>query len=96
MIRKLRVSLAAFALIATNVVNADIYMLTLEQSINLAKEKSYTMRNLKENLKEMTEEEQLQLLASDGMLVKRPILILEDRVLVGFREAQWQEALQNR
>ena len=51
MIRKLRVSLAAFALIATNVVNADIYMLTLEQSINLAKEKSYTMRNLKENLK---------------------------------------------
>ena len=51
MIRKLRVSLVALALIATNVVNADIYILTLEQSINLAKEKSFTMRNLKENLK---------------------------------------------
>jgi len=56
----------------------------------------YKSMNLKENLKEMTEEEQLQLLASDGMLVKRPLLILEDRVLVGFRETQWQEALQNR
>lgn len=51
MIRKLRISLAVLAMAATNAVNADIYMLTLEQSIDLAKEKSFTMRNLKENLK---------------------------------------------
>ena len=41
----------------------------------------------------MGEEEQLSLLASDGMLVKRPILVGEDLVLVGFREAEWAEAL---
>ena len=41
----------------------------------------------------MTEEEQLQLLASDGMLVKRPLLITEDKVLPGFKEAQWSEIL---
>ena len=39
----------------------------------------------------MTEEEQLRLLASDGMLVKRPILVTEERILVGFREAEWTE-----
>lgn len=41
----------------------------------------------------MTEEEQLALLAADGMLVRRPILLTEDRVLVGFREAEWDEIL---
>ena len=41
----------------------------------------------------MSEEEQYQLLASDGMLVKRPLVIGEKFVLVGFREAQWQEQL---
>ena len=41
----------------------------------------------------MTEEEQLQLLATDGMLVKRPMVILEDKVLVGFRENEWAEVL---
>ena len=41
----------------------------------------------------MSEEEQYQLLASDGMLVKRPLVVGEDFVLVGFREAQWQERL---
>ena len=35
----------------------------------------------------------ISLLASDGMLVKRPILVLPDRVLVGFREAEWESAL---
>ena len=48
---------------------------------------------LKERLPQMSEEEQLKLLAGDGMLVKRPILVTEDRVLVGFRESEWQEAL---
>ena len=56
----------------------------------------YKSMNLKEKLKDMTEEEQLQLLASDGMLVKRPLLILEDRVLVGFKEAEWAEVLKVR
>ena len=51
----------------------------------------YKSLNLKEKLPAMTEEEQLRLLASEGMLVKRPILVSEDFVLVGFREAQWEE-----
>jgi arsenate reductase len=46
---------------------------------------------LKDKLPQMTEEEQLRLLASDGMLVKRPILVTEERILVGFREAEWTE-----
>ena len=41
----------------------------------------------------MSEEEQLELLASDGMLVKRPILVNGDTVLVGFREPEWEKAL---
>ena len=41
----------------------------------------------------MTDEEQLQLLSTDGMLVKRPIVVTEDAVLVGFKEAQWQQLL---
>ena len=53
----------------------------------------YKSMNLKEKLATMTEEEQLRLLASDGMLVKRPILVTEDTVLVGFKEAQWAETL---
>ena len=46
--------------------------------------------NLKDKLSDMTEEEQLRLLATDGMLVKRPILIGDDTVLVGFKEAEWE------
>ena len=42
---------------------------------------------------QMTDEEILSLLATDGMLVKRPMLILNDRMLVGFREAEWAQAL---
>ncbi len=42
----------------------------------------------------MTEDEQFQLLATDGMLVKRPLLIGDDFVLVGFKEADWKEMLQ--
>ena len=51
----------------------------------------YKSLNLKEKLPAMTEEEQLRLLASDGMLVKRPILVTENAVLVGFQETQWEE-----
>ena len=54
---------------------------------------AYKALNLKDKLPNMTEEEQLRLLASDGMLVKRPLLITEHRVLTGFREAQWAELL---
>ena len=53
----------------------------------------YKSMNLKEKLPTMTEEEQLRLLASDGMLVKRPLLITESAVLTGFREAEWENAL---
>lgn len=54
---------------------------------------AYKALNLKERLPNMTEDEQLQLLASDGMLVKRPLLVTEDKVLTGFKEAQWAELL---
>ena len=53
----------------------------------------YKSMNLKEKLPTMTEEEQLKSLASDGMLVKRPILVTEKTVLTGFREEAWKEAL---
>lgn len=53
----------------------------------------YKSLGLKDRLPGMSEEEQLALLATDGMLVKRPILVLEDRVLVGFREKEWEEVL---
>ncbi len=51
---------------------------------------AYKALDLKSKLPGMTEEEQLRLLAGDGMLVKRPLLITGDRVLVGFREKEWQ------
>lgn len=53
----------------------------------------YKEMKLKDKLPEMSEEEQLRLLSTDGMLVKRPILISEDKVLVGFREKEWEEKL---
>lgn len=49
----------------------------------------YRELGLKDKLVNMSEEEQLQLLASDGMLVKRPLLIEDNRILVGFRETEW-------
>ena len=54
----------------------------------------YTEMKLKDKLPEMSEEEQLALLATDGMLVKRPILVAEDKVLVGAKEKEWEEYLQ--
>ena len=53
----------------------------------------YKSLNLKERLPQMSEEKQLRLLASDGMLVKRPILVREDLVLVGFKEKEWEQLL---
>ena len=53
----------------------------------------YKALGLKDKLPEMTEEEQLALLATDGMLVKRPLLIGEDFVLTGFRQAEWEAKL---
>lgn len=49
----------------------------------------YRSMQLKEKLAGMTEEEQLRLLATDGMLVKRPILVTDNKVLVGFKENEW-------
>ena len=53
----------------------------------------YKSLELKTKLPAMTEEEMLALLATDGMLVKRPLAIGEDFVLLGFREAEWEEKL---
>ena len=50
----------------------------------------YRALELKDRLPSMSEEEQLRLLASDGMLVKRPLLITETAVLVGFKAEQWE------
>ena len=53
----------------------------------------YKSLSLKDKLPTMTEEEQLQLLASDGMLVKRPIVVKDSIVLVGFKPDQWEQLL---
>ena len=53
----------------------------------------YKELNLKDKLIEMTEEEKIDLLASDGMLIKRPILITSKGVLVGFKEEEWKEII---
>ena len=53
----------------------------------------YKSLDLKNKLPTMTEDEMLALLSSDGMLVKRPLVIGDDFVLVGFREAEWGAAL---
>lgn len=55
----------------------------------------YRSQGLKDKLESMTKEEQLSLLATDGMLVKRPLLVDDDKILVGFQEAKWAEALLN-
>ena len=53
----------------------------------------YKQMQLKDKLPQLSEQEQLALLASDGMLVKRPLLVLDDTVLVGFKPEQWAEKL---
>lgn len=53
----------------------------------------YKELGLKDKLPAMTQEEQIALLASDGMLVKRPLLIMENRILTGFKPAEWEAAI---
>lgn len=53
----------------------------------------YKSMGLKDRLPQMSEDEMLKLLAADGMLVKRPLLVGDDFVLVGFKEAEWESRL---
>ncbi len=53
----------------------------------------YKSMSLKDKLPSMSEEEMIQLLATDGMLVKRPLLVGDDFVLIGFKESVWTETL---
>lgn len=53
----------------------------------------YKEMKLKDKLPEMSEEEQLKLLATDGKLVKRPLVVGDDFVLTGFKEAEWNEKM---
>ncbi len=53
----------------------------------------YKSMELKDKLSTMSEDEQLKLLATDGMLVKRPLVVGDDFVLVGFKEVQWKEKI---
>lgn len=56
----------------------------------------YKEMSLKDKLPQMTGEEQLALLATDGMLVKRPLVVAGDVVLAGFKEAEWEKALKKK
>ena len=53
----------------------------------------YKELNLKERLTNMKDEEKIELLSSDGMLIKRPLLITEKEILIGFKEKEWNEKL---
>ena len=53
----------------------------------------YRNMDLSKKLPDMSEDDQLRLLASDGMLVKRPLLVGKDFVLAGFKQAEWEEKL---
>ena len=52
-------------------------------------------QNMKDKVKILSEDELLKILASDGMLVKRPVLLFGDKVLVGFRQEEWEETLKS-
>ena len=53
----------------------------------------YKELNLKEKLQKLSDEEKIKLLSSDGMLIKRPLLVSENGILVGFKEEEWKELL---
>ena len=53
----------------------------------------YREQGLKDKLEDMSEAEKIKLLSTDGMLVKRPILVGEDRILVGFKEEEWKASV---
>lgn len=54
----------------------------------------YKALNLKEKLAKMKNEEKIEILASDGMLIKRPILISKNRIFIGFKEEEWKEIIE--
>ena len=54
----------------------------------------YRALNLKEKLAKMKNEEKIEILASDGMLIKRPILISKNRIFIGFKEEEWKEIIE--
>lgn len=54
----------------------------------------YKALNLKEKLAKMKNEEKIKILASDGMLIKRPILISKNRIFIGFKEEEWKEIIE--
>lgn len=66
--------------------------LPLKKFFNTSGQK-YKALKLKDKLPEMSEQEQIKLLASDGMLVKRPLIVCDEFVLVGFKEDEWTEKL---
>ncbi len=78
----------------------------LEKWINLSQKEirnwfntsglKYKELNLKEKLPNLTEKEKISLLASNGMLIKRPILVNNEKVLIGFKEKEWIENLINK
>ena len=53
----------------------------------------YRELGLKDKLKNMTDKEKISLLATDGMLIKRPLLITDTNILIGFKEEEWQEII---
>lgn len=53
----------------------------------------YREQGMKDKVKTLSEDELLDILASDGMMVKRPIVVTESSILVGFKEAEWEEKL---
>ena len=55
----------------------------------------YKEQNMKDKVKILSEDELLKILASDGMLIKRPVLLFGDKVLVGFRQEEWEETLKS-
>ena len=53
----------------------------------------YREMNLKDKIKTMSKEEMIKILSSNGMLVKRPLLVMDDKVLVGFKEENYKEII---
>jgi hypothetical protein len=87
----LLVMIVGFAAVLSSVLNYDTHSDALsDHYLRYEKEYGIEFDMSSDKYAAMTEEEQLQLLSSDGMLVKRPLLITEDRVLTGFREAEWE------
>ena len=69
------------------------YLIIFDNSLFDLRSAVDLLKQLKDKLPTMSEKEQLKLLATDGMLVKRPLVIGEDFVLVGFKESEWSEKL---